>query len=88
MKASRIAYKPLGPAMGALSGMPAGAAFKQVWTRPGHDEDTPNAADEHRTWPDVLSAAALQGAIFAGVEAAVDLGCATATRRLTGARPG
>ena len=57
-------------------------------TRPGHDEDTPNAADEHRTRPDVLSAAALQGAIFAGVEAAVDLGCATATRRLTGTWPG
>lgn len=87
MKASRIAYKPLGLAMGAIiSGMPAGAAFKQVWKRPGHDEGTPNATDEQRSWPDVLSAAALQGAIFAGVNAAVDRG--GATRRLVGTWPG
>ncbi|MFE4969408.1 DUF4235 domain-containing protein [Streptomyces sp. NPDC056660] len=88
MKASKIAYKPLGMAMGALSGMLAGAAFKQVWKRLGHDEDAPDATDEHRTWTEVLSAAALQGAIFAGVKAAVDRGGATATRRLTGTWPG
>ncbi|MFE2492187.1 DUF4235 domain-containing protein [Streptomyces mirabilis] len=88
MKASKIAYKPLGMAMGALSGMLAGAAFKQVRKRLGHDDDTPNATDEHRTRPEVLSAAALQGAIFAGVTAAVDCGGATAIRRLTGTWPG
>ncbi|MGW3108413.1 DUF4235 domain-containing protein [Streptomyces sp. NPDC001100] len=88
MKASTAAYKPLGMAMGALSGMLAGAAFKQVWKRLGHDDDTPNATDEQRTWPEVLSAAALQGAIFAGVKAAVDRGGATAVRRLTGTWPG
>ncbi|MET7355841.1 DUF4235 domain-containing protein [Streptomyces mirabilis] len=88
MKASKIAYKPVGMAMGALSGMLAGAAFKQVWKRLGHDDDTPDATDEHRTWGGVLSAAALQGAIFAGVKAAVDRGGATAARRLTGTWPG
>ncbi|MFJ9248605.1 DUF4235 domain-containing protein [Streptomyces sp. NPDC101776] len=88
MKASRIAYKPFGMAVGALSGMLAGAAFKQVWKRLGHDDDTPDATDEYRTWPEVLSAAALQGAIFAGVKAAVDRGGATAIRRLTGTWPG
>ncbi|WP_019061901.1 DUF4235 domain-containing protein [Streptomyces prunicolor] len=54
MKASRIADKPLGLAMGALSGMPAGAAFKQVWKRLGHDEGTPDATATRRltgTWP-------------------------------------
>lgn len=88
MKASEIAYQPLGLAMGALSGMLAGAAFKQVWRRLGHDGDTLNATDEHRTGPEAPSAAALQGAIFAGVKAAVDRGGATATRRLTGTWPG
>ncbi|MFG2783008.1 DUF4235 domain-containing protein [Streptomyces prunicolor] len=88
MSATRIAYKPVGMAMGALSGMLAGAAFKQLWKRLGHDEDTPNATDEHRTWREVLTAAALQGAIFAGVKAAVDRGGATATHRLTGTWPG
>ncbi|MER5525768.1 DUF4235 domain-containing protein [Streptomyces sp. NPDC002677] len=88
MKASKVAYEPLGMAMSALSGMPAGAAFKQVWNRLGHDEDAPNATGEPRTWSEALSAAALQGAIFAGVKAAVDRGGVTATRRLTGTWPG
>ncbi|MEU8849792.1 DUF4235 domain-containing protein [Streptomyces sp. NPDC048564] len=88
MKASKIAYKPVGMAMGAVSGVLAGAMFKQVWKRLGHEEDAPDATDEHRTWREVGSAAVLQGAIFAGVKAAVDRGGATATRRLTGTWPG
>ena len=88
MKASEVAYKPLGMAMGALSGMPTGAAFKQVRKRLDHKDDTPNATDEHRTWPEILSAAALQGAIFAGAKAAADRGGATAVHRLTGTCPG
>ncbi|CAM5325795.1 DUF4235 domain-containing protein [Streptomyces chartreusis] len=88
MKASKIAYKPVGMAMGAVSGVLAGAVFKQVWKRLGHEEDAPDATDEHRTWREVVSAAVLQGAIFAGVKAAIDRGGATATRRLTGTWPG
>ncbi|KUN74064.1 hypothetical protein AQJ46_00235 [Streptomyces canus] len=88
MKASKVAYKPVGMAMGALSGVLAGAMFKQVWKRLGHEEDAPDATDEHRTWREVVSAAVLQGAIFAGVKAAVDRSGATATRRLTGTWPG
>lgn len=49
MKASKVAYKPVGMAMGALSGVLAGAMFKQVWKRLGHEEDAPDATDEHRT---------------------------------------
>jgi hypothetical protein len=88
MKASKIAYKPVGLAMGAVSGVLAGGVFKQVWKKLGHDEDAPDATDEHRTWREILSAAILQGAIFAGVKAAVDRGGATAARRLTGTWPG
>ncbi|MEU0119797.1 DUF4235 domain-containing protein [Streptomyces bobili] len=88
MKGSKIAYKPVGLALGAVSGVLAGGVFKQVWKRLGHDEDAPDATDEERTWREVLSAAVLQGAIFAGVKAAVDRGGAVATRRLTGTWPG
>ncbi|MDQ0749596.1 hypothetical protein QF034_003827 [Streptomyces africanus] len=66
---------------------PAGV-FKQVWKKLGHDEDAPDATDEERTWREVVSAVVLQGAIFAGVKAAVDRGGAAATRRLTGTWPG
>ncbi|MGA5194491.1 DUF4235 domain-containing protein [Streptomyces exfoliatus] len=88
MKASKIAYKPVGLALGATSGMIAGAAFKQAWKMIGHDDDAPDATDEHRTWQEVLIAAALQGAIYAVVKAAVDRAGAATTRRLTGTWPG
>jgi len=88
MNASKIAYKPVGLALGAVSGMLAGAMFKQAWKMLGHDEDAPDATDEDRTWTEVLLAATLQGAVFAGVKAAVDRAGATTTRRLTGTWPG
>ncbi|MFF3256708.1 DUF4235 domain-containing protein [Actinacidiphila glaucinigra] len=87
MKASKIVYKPVGLALGAVSGMLAGVAFKQAWKMIGHEEDAPDATDEDRTWQEILVAAALQGAIFAIVKAAVDRAGATATRRLTGTWP-
>ncbi|MGI5380063.1 DUF4235 domain-containing protein [Streptomyces sp. CA-251387] len=88
MKASKIAYKPVGLALGAVSGMLAGALFKQAWKILGHEEDAPDATDEERTWNEVLLAATLQGAIFAAVKAAVDRVGATTTRSLTGTWPG
>lgn len=88
MKASKIAYKPVGLALGAVSGVLAGTAFKWVWKKLGHEEDAPDATDEQRRWREVLPAAVLQGAIFAGVKATVDRGGAIAARRLTGTWPG
>lgn len=61
MKTSKIAYRPVGLALGATSGMIAGAALKQAWKMIGHDDDAPDATDEHRTWQEILIAAALQG---------------------------
>ncbi|WP_030723013.1 DUF4235 domain-containing protein [Streptomyces sp. NRRL F-2580] len=88
MKASKVAYKPVGLALGAVSGMLAGAAFKQAWKTIGHDDDAPDATDEDRSWQEILLAAALQGAIFAVVKASVDRAGATIVRRLTGTWPG
>lgn len=88
MKASKVAYKPVGLALGAVSGAVAGAVFKQVWKALGREEDAPDATDKDRSWPEVLAAATLQGAIFAGVKAAVDRGGASTVHRLTGTWPG
>ncbi|MGW7196112.1 DUF4235 domain-containing protein [Streptomyces chryseus] len=88
MKASKVAYKPVGMVLGAVSGALAGAVFKQVWKVIGHDEDAPDATDEERGWREILIAAAVQGAIFAAVKAAVDRSGATTVRRLTGTWPG
>lgn len=87
-KASKVACKPVGLALGAVSGMLAGAVFKQAWKTLGHDEDAPDATDEQRGWREVVLAATLQGAIFAAVKAIVDRSGATAARGLTGTWPG
>ncbi|MFF9453243.1 DUF4235 domain-containing protein [Streptomyces flaveolus] len=87
MKASKVAYKPVGLALEAVSGVLPGGLFKQAWKVLGHDEDAPDATDEERGWGEVVTAAVLQGAIFAGVKAA-DRGGAVVTRRLTGTWPG
>ncbi|MFB7176210.1 DUF4235 domain-containing protein [Streptomyces sp. NPDC056257] len=88
MKASKVAYKPVGLALGAVSGLIAGAAFRQVWKVVEGEGDAPSATDEDRSWKQILIAAAIQGAIFAVVKAAVDRSGAVATRRVTGTWPG
>ena len=84
----KLAYKPIGLLLGAGAGALAGAVFKQVWKLVGSDSDAPHATEEDRGWGEVLAAAALQGAIFALVKAAVDRGGATGMRKLTGRWPG
>jgi predicted metal-dependent enzyme (double-stranded beta helix superfamily) len=84
---NKIAYKPVGILLGVAAGALAGALFKQAWKLAGNDDDAPNATDEDRGWGEILLAAALQGAIFAVVKAAVDRGGASGVRRLTGEWP-
>jgi hypothetical protein len=86
--ARKLAYKPFGLLLGAGAGMASGLIFKQVWKLAGHDDDAPNATDENRGWAEILTAAALQGAIFAVVKAAVDRAGAIGVRKTTGRWPG
>jgi hypothetical protein len=83
----RAAYKPAGVLMGIAAGTVAGAIFRQVWKMTAGDGEAPIATDEERRWGEILLAAALQGAIFAVVRAAVDRGGAVGVRRLTGRWP-
>ncbi|MEV4343921.1 DUF4235 domain-containing protein [Actinoplanes sp. NPDC049596] len=86
-KVSKLAYKPVGILMGIGAGAIAGFVFKEVWKVASGDDDAPNATDEDRGWGEILAAAALQGAIFALVKAAVDRGGAASVRKLTGQWP-
>jgi hypothetical protein len=86
-KAVKIAYKPVGILLGMGAGAISGLIFKQVWKVAGHDDDTPNATDEDRGWTEILLAAAIQGAIFAVVKAAVDRAGATGVRKAIGQWP-
>jgi len=87
-RATRLAYKPVGLLLGVAAGAISGLVFKQVWKHLSDDGDAPDATDEERGWGEILAAAALQGAIFAVVKAAVDRSGASGVRRLTGRWPG
>ena len=85
---NKMAYKALGLLVGLLGGMLASAIVKKVWElTPGHDE-APEAIDTRRSWGEILTAAALQGAIFAVIRAAVERATAASTEKLAGEQPG
>lgn len=83
----KVAYKPVGLVLGAAAGTLSGVVFKQIWRQVGSEEGAPSATDEERGWGEILAAAALQGAIFALVKAAIDRAGATGVRRMTGTWP-
>lgn len=85
---SKLLYKPFSLLVSLLGGVVAGAVFKQIWRVAAREEEAPSATDARRGWPEVLVAAALEGAVFAVVRAALDRGTATAARKLTGTWPG
>ena len=84
----KLLYKPFGTMAGVAAGLIAGAIFKRVWQVVAHEEDTPDAKDKHRSWSEVVAAATVQGAIFAGVKAVVDRAGAAGFARVTGVWPG
>ncbi len=83
-----LLYKPFGILFGVLGGLIGGVIFKQVWKLVAGEDDAPGAKESEYTWGEVLPAAALQGAIFALVKAAVDRGGARGFEKLTGVWPG
>jgi hypothetical protein len=85
---NKLAYRLLGLAASVLGGMLASTVFKRLWKITVGEDEAPSATDERRGWPEILVAAALQGAIFAVVQAAIDRGTAEGTRKLTGVWPG
>jgi hypothetical protein len=70
--AARLLYKPVGMALGMGASALSGLAFRQVWRRISGTNATPDARSPEWDWAEVLLAAALQGAIYSAVRAAVD----------------
>jgi Protein of unknown function (DUF4235) len=84
----KLLYKPVSLLAGILGGLIADALFRRLWKITPGDDEAPKATDARRGWPEILLAAALQGAIFAAVKAAVDRSAAVSTQKLTGFWPG
>ncbi len=80
-------YKPLGMLVSIVGGLAASAAFNRVWRTVSDEPQAPTATARNYTWREVLFAAALQGAIFGLVKAAIDRAGATGYQSLTGTWP-
>jgi uncharacterized protein DUF4235 len=84
----KFAYKPFGVLASVLGGLLAGMIFKRVWRAVAGEDDSPNATDRDRGWGEILGAAAIEGALFGAVKAAVDRAGAQGFERATGTWPG
>ena len=71
-----------------VSSMLAGALFKQVWKQVSDKEGPPTAHEREYGWKELVAGAAIQGAVFGLVKAAVDRSGARAFEKVTGSWPG
>jgi Protein of unknown function (DUF4235) len=85
--AARLLYKPVGLVLGMAASAASAAAFRQIWKRLAGGEEFPDARDPSRDWAEVLLAAAMQGAIFVSVRAALERAAAAGVSRVAGDWP-
>lgn len=85
---AKLIYRPLSMLISIAGGILASAIFKRIWKLAAGEDEAPKATDAGKGWPEILTAAALQGAIFAVVTASVERLAAAGTRSLTGTWPG
>lgn len=77
----KLLYKPVSILVSVLGGLLAGATVMRVWKLVAHQDEAPKATDAGHGWGEVLAAAALQGAVYALVKAALGRAAAEGTRQ-------
>jgi len=83
----KLIYKPFAIVLGVLAGIAGRQLFSFIWSKID-DEDPPRPNTEVADWRKILTAAALQGAVFAFVKAIVQRSGAKGFAHLTGVWPG
>jgi hypothetical protein len=83
----RLLFAPLSITAGILAGLLGKRLFELIWSRID-DEEPPGAEHHEVSWPKVLLASSVEGAIFRGTRAATDRGARVAFYRATGRWPG
>ena len=84
----KVSYKAVDLIASTIGGLLVGLIFNRAWSVIEQEDRAPKPTDEQRDWREIMFAAALQGAIFALIKAAIERGMARGTRRLTGIWPG
>lgn len=84
---SKILFTPFSMLAGLLAGLIGKAIFSAIWSRVDAD-DPPTPDDPDATFKRLLTAALLQGALFAAIRMATDHAARRAFFSLTGSWPG
>jgi uncharacterized protein DUF4235 len=87
-KRTKLLYLPFGILAGWVASRAAGGIVKRLWGLVAGETEMPKAMEQERGWAEVVVAATLGGAVFAGVKALVDRAFATGFARGTGVWPG
>ncbi|HEY2764913.1 MAG TPA: DUF4235 domain-containing protein [Pseudonocardiaceae bacterium] len=85
--AGTVGYKAVRLVGGVLAGAVAGAVFTRIWRAVRDADEAPDPTELDHGLRDVLIAAALQGAVFGLVKAAMDRVVAKGYRRVSGHDP-
>lgn len=87
---AKILYRPVGIVSSVVGGILASLLFKQVWKRisPTDGDHPPDPLQSDYPFKEILLAAVLQGAIYAGVKAVIQRQSAKGFERATGEWPG
>jgi hypothetical protein len=83
----RILFAPLSITAGIIAGLLGKKLFDLIWARID-DQEPPESEHHEVSWPKVLLASSIEGAIFRGTRAATDRGARIAFYRATGRWPG
>ena len=83
----KFLFLPFSILAGILAGVVGRKVFDQVWGL-FDDEEPPDSKHLEISWPKLIVAGAIQGAIFRAVKEATDHGSRRAFMNLTGTWPG
>jgi Protein of unknown function (DUF4235) len=84
---AKLLFIPVSILGGLVAGMIAKKAFEGIWGLID-EEEPPESEHRHVSWPKLLAAAAIEGAIFRAVKEAADHGSRHAFAGVTGTWPG
>jgi Protein of unknown function (DUF4235) len=83
----RFVFAPIGIVAGLLAGLIAQKGFERLWAV--FDDEEPPGPDEHdASYPKLIAALLVEGAVFRLTKGVVDHGTRGAFARLTGTWPG
>ena len=83
----KLLFTPISIAGGLIGGQIGKKIFDQIWGVID-TEEPPKPKHRQATWPKVLAAAAVEGAVFKVTKAAIDHGSRKAFANATGTWPG